>query len=159
MVIRIYTDGATSRNGQEGAVGGWAYLAIIENKMENFSNFEYDTTNQRMELTAAVKALTRLQHLFGYGTKVELYSDSAYLVNCWKDGWWKNWEKNGWLNSKGEPVANQDLWELLIPFFKEKRIEFIKVKGHSGDEFNEIVDKLAVNETRKARMFLERGYK
>lgn len=154
MIIRIYTDGATSKNGQKGAIGGWAYLAIIGTEVDQFSNFEYDTTNQRMELTAAIKALTRLQKHFTYGTKVELYSDSAYLVNCWKDGWWRNWEKNGWVNSKREPVANQDLWELLIPFFKEKRIEFIKVKGHSGDEYNEIVDKLAVNETRKARALM-----
>jgi hypothetical protein len=77
--------------------------------------------------------------------KVEIFSDSAYLINCCKAAWWKTWARNGWKNSKKQPVANQDLWERLIPYFKDtEHFTFTKVKGHAGDRYNEQVDGMAV---------------
>ena len=97
-----------------------------------------------MELTAALKACEEVEAMDGFAT-VKLYSDSAYLINCYKQNWWKTWRANGWKNSKKEPVANQDLWEKLIYFFmKAPGYDFIKVKGHAGNQYNEMVDRLAV---------------
>ena len=77
--------------------------------------------------------------------KVEFYTDSAYIHNCYSQGWWKKWVINGWINSKKQPVANKELWELIIPLFNNKQFSFYKVKGHQGDYWNEYVDKLAVS--------------
>ena len=111
-----------------------------------------------MELTAAISALKSGYVTIGLkvGHEVELYSDSAYLINCYTQGWWKNWEKNGWKNSKREPVANQDLWEQLIPFFKNKQIKWIKTKGHANDKWNNYVDDLAVKASHRIRGGMDR---
>ena len=93
---------------------------------------------------ALQRAYEEIEAMDGFAT-VKLYSDSAYLINCYKPNWWKNWRANGWKNSKKEPVANQDLWEKLIYFFmKAPGYDFIKVKGHAGNTYNEMVDDLAV---------------
>ena len=84
-----------------------------------------------------------------FGDEVILYTDSAYLCNCYLNKWYSSWERNGWRNSKKEPVANKDLWEKLIPYFKNPQITISKVKGHSGNYYNELVDELAVNEREK----------
>lgn len=114
------------------------------------SGGERGTTNQRMELTAALKACQEVERMDAFA-RVKLYSDSAYLVNCWKQNWWRAWLANGWKNSKKQPVANDDLWMGLIPFFQKvpNGYDFVKVKGHAGNEtthgyWNEIVDKMAV---------------
>jgi len=98
------------------------------------------TTNQRMELTAVLDALTTLEG------EVIVVSDSTYVVNCFRDGWWKGWIKRGWKNSKKDPVANRDIWEPLIEIYRSRadEIEFRWVKGHAGNEWNEIADQLAV---------------
>lgn len=149
---KIYTDGSTLSNGSTDAVGGWAFVLLTPDGeiLSHNSGGEIGTTNQRMELTAAISALKSGYVAIGLkvGHEVELYSDSAYLINCYTQGWWKNWEKNGWKNSKREPVANQDLWEQLIPFFKNEQIKWIKVKGHLeqktfNGKWNDFVDKLA----------------
>ena len=144
-MYEIYTDGATSGNGRADAPGGWAYVILKDGYLvSQNSGGEKGTTNQRMELTAALKACEEIEAMDGFAT-VKLYSDSAYLINCYKQNWWKNWRANGWRNSKKEPVANQDLWEKLIRYFMmTPSYDFIKVKGHAGNEYNEMVDKLAV---------------
>ena len=145
MIYEIYTDGATSGNGKADAPGGWAYIILKDGRLvSQNSGGERGTTNQRMELTAALRACEEIDAMDGFAT-VKLYSDSAYLINCFKQNWWKNWRANGWKNSKKEPVANQDLWEKLIYFFmKTPGYDFIKIRGHAGHEYNELVDRLAV---------------
>lgn len=151
---KIYCDGAASKNGQINSYGGWSYIIITNNSEEDLiyssSGAEKNATNQQMELTAALHACERAHtslHVYDdfYSSSFEIYSDSAYLINCYKDKWWVNWESNGWLNAKKQPVANKELWEQLIPFFKNKNFSFHKVVGHSGNKWNEVVDKMAVN--------------
>jgi ribonuclease HI len=144
-MYEIFCDGATSGNGKADAPGGWAYVVLSDGiPMLSDSGGERGTTNQRMELTAALQACEAIEAIDPFAT-VKLYSDSAYLIRCFKENWWKNWRANGWKNSKKEPVANQDLWEKLIYFFmKAPGYEFIKVKGHAGNVYNEQVDKMAV---------------
>lgn len=143
MRYEIYTDGSTKNNGHDGAVGGYAFL-IISNAGGYCEHTQAvpDTTNQRMELTAAIKALRTLNPVSSPDEYI-IYSDSAYLINCYKQKWYVNWQKNGWVNSKKQPVANQDLWEQLIPYFECPHISWEKVKGHAGDKYNERVDELA----------------
>jgi len=94
-----------------------------------------------MELTAVLEALREV------GTVgVEVVSDSTYVVNCFRDGWWRNWRRNGWKNSQRKPVANVDLWEPLIDLVDGADVQFRWVKGHSGDPMNDLVDALAVAE-------------
>lgn len=151
MVYNIYTDGATSNNGRANAKGGWAAILIkdeINQEYEIRSGGEMLTTNQRMELAGAIEGLKMIPEL-SFGDEVILHTDSAYLCNCYINKWYRSWEQNGWRNSKKEPVANRDLWELLIPYFKNPQILIKKVKGHSGNYYNELVDELAVNEREK----------
>ncbi len=132
----IYTDGACTGNP---GPGGWAAVIMHGDTVEEISGREDKTTNQRMELQAAVEALRRVPQ----GSRVRLYSDSAYLVNCFNQGWLKRWQKNGWLSSKKQPVENQDLWKLLAELIEINEIEWIKVKGHSTDRLNQRCDQLA----------------
>lgn len=142
-MIKLYTDGATSNNGKDGAVGGWAYIAV--NKEEQIfihdCGFIPGATNNICELTAAIKGCRAVEAL---QDQVTVYSDSAYIVNCYRDGWYLKWQSNGWRNSRKEPVANRDLWEQLIAYFENPSYTFLKVPAHSGIEYNEIVDKMAV---------------
>lgn len=144
-MYEIFCDGATSGNGKADAPGGWAYVILKDGRLiSQNSGGEKGTTNQRMELTAALKACQAVEAMDPFAT-VKLYSDSAYFVRCFKENWWKNWRANGWKNSKKEPVANQDLWDKLIFFFmKAPGYDFIKVRGHQGIHWNEVVDKMAV---------------
>lgn len=151
MKYYIYTDGATSNNGRANAKGSWAAIFIKNEANQEYeirSGGEMPTTNQRMELTGAIEGLSMIPKL-SFGDEVILYTDSAYLCNCYLNKWYCSWERNGWRNSKKEPVANQDLWEKLIPYFKNPQITISKVKGHSGNYYNELVDELAVNEREK----------
>lgn len=141
----IYTDGSTRKNGAKDAIGGWAYAIYRDGVLvDHDSGVELNTTNQRMELTAAIKALCNSAEMtYVEGGDCIVFSDSAYLVNCYQQQWWINWNKNGWINSKKQPVANRELWEQLIPDFKNPHITFKKVKGHADDMRNNFVDKLA----------------
>lgn len=149
MRYEIYTDGACRGNGKGNAIGGWGYIILRNNEVIHKANGgEANTTNQRMELTAAIMACEKLMEIDPFAI-VKLYSDSAYMINCKKQNWYKSWERNGWKNSKKQPVANPDLWKRLIGYFdNESQFEFIKVKGHAGrteqEKWNELVDKLAV---------------
>jgi ribonuclease HI len=133
-VIEVYTDGACRGNP---GPGGWGWV-VPDGPWANGA--DPDTTNQRMELMAALDALRQLDG------RVEVVSDSTYVVNCFRDGWWEGWIKRGWKNSKKEPVANRDIWEPLIELYRSRadEITFRWVKGHAGNEWNDIADRLAV---------------
>jgi ribonuclease HI len=133
-----YTDGACSGNP---GPGGWAW-AVPGGAWA--SGAEAHTTNQRMEITATLEALTSLPGA------VEIVSDSTYVVHCFRDRWWEGWMRRGWQNSQRKPVANRDLWEPLIALYREREglISFRWVKGHSGDPGNDLVDRLAVEAAR-----------
>jgi ribonuclease HI len=140
--IVVFTDGACSGNP---GPGGWAW-AVEPDGVPSGSGGEPHTTNQRMELRAVLEALRGL----GVGSEagpIEVVSDSTYVVKCFHDRWWANWQRNGWRNSKKEPVANADLWKPLIELVQSGDVTFRWVKGHSGDRMNELVDALAVAAT------------
>ena len=150
----IYTDGATSFNGSSKSFGGWAY-AVVDKDSLVFEDCgrSAPATNNQMELTAVVEAIEKIASV-SKEFNVDIYTDSAYIFNCFEAGWYINWQKNGWKNSKKEPVANKELWEQLIPFFTKESFIFKKIKGHSGDDtinskWNNYVDKLAVEAKTK----------
>ena len=129
----VYTDGACSGNP---GPGGWAW-AVPGGAFA--SGAAPQTTNQRMEIAAALEAVRAIDG------PVEVVSDSTYVVNCFRDRWWEGWMKRGWLNSQKKPVANRDLWEPLIELVRSRGdVTFRWVKGHSGDPNNDLVDRLAV---------------
>jgi ribonuclease HI len=146
MKYKIYCDGAVSNNGYENAIGAWAFVILDEEEKIIGEGAERvdGATNNRMELYAAYQGLTYLLENKQDVENIEVYTDSAYLHNCISQKWYINWQKNGWRNAKKEPVANKNLWEHLLPYFIEPRVQFYKVKGHDGDKWNEYVDNLAV---------------
>ncbi|MEN6350765.1 MAG: ribonuclease HI [Syntrophomonas sp.] len=135
--INIYTDGACSGNP---GPGGWGAVLMYGDHCKEISGAQPVTTNQRMELTAVIEALKALKV---EGWPVKVHSDSAYVVNAFKQNWITNWQKNGWKNSKKEDVANQDLWKELIELSIKNKVSIEKVKGHAGDRWNERCDELA----------------
>lgn len=134
--VEVYTDGACSGNP---GPGGWAAILLYQNHSKEISGGELQTTNQRMEIQAVVEALACLRK----PCRVRIYSDSAYVVNCFRQRWYVNWRKNNWKNSKGDLVQNRDLWERLLQEVERHQVEFAKVKGHAGDFYNERCDALA----------------
>lgn len=143
MTIELYTDGACSGNP---GPGGWAFVVVDQGiATYNTGGSEKHTTNNRMELTALVEACKYIDKNSTFGTQWIIYTDSAYCANCYSAGWWRKWMNNGWMTSQKKPVLNQDLWEKLIPYFQRADISFCKVKGHANNQFNNIVDELAVS--------------
>ena len=140
--VTIYTDGACSGNP---GPGGWGAILMAQGAKKEISGGEKVTTNNRMELSAVIFALEKLNK----PCEVEIYSDSAYVVNAFNQNWIKGWQKNGWKNSAKAPVANIDLWQRLIELTKVHKVKFIKVKGHADNEFNNRCDELAVIESKK----------
>ena len=134
--VTIYTDGACSGNP---GPGGWGCVLIFGPHRKELSGAERESTNQRMELMAALRALEQLRE----PCRVLLHSDSAYLINGFVKGWLDKWEKNGWINSQKKPVENQDIWRPLRKISLEHDIDWIKVKGHAGNIENERCDQLA----------------
>lgn len=135
--VQIYTDGACSGNP---GPGGYAAIVMYRGIEKEVVGAEKDTTNNKMELMAAIKGLEALKE----PCIVELYSDSSYLVNAYTKGWIESWKKNNWKNSSKEPVKNKELWEKLEELGTIHDITYIKVKGHSDNEYNNRCDKLAV---------------
>jgi len=136
VTIEVYTDGACLGNP---GPGGWAW-AVLGGAFG--SGADPATTNQRMEVQAALEAVKALADA---DEPIEIVSDSTYVVNCFNDQWWKGWLAKGWMNSQRKPVANRDLWEPLILMVRAcGDITFRWVKGHSGDPGNDLVDRLAV---------------
>jgi ribonuclease HI len=136
--VVVYTDGACRGNP---GPGGWAWAVPAG---PYASGAEPRTTNQRMEITAVLEALRAL--VPGGPARIEVVSDSTYVVNCFRDRWWEGWLKRDWKNSQRKPVANRDLWEplLQLALSSPPEVAFRWVKGHSGDRWNDRVDELAV---------------
>ena len=134
--ITIYTDGACSGNPGPGGCG--CILMHNGNKKE-LSGGSKDTTNNIMEITATIEALKALK----FPCEVDLYSDSAYVVNAFNQGWIYNWLKKGWKTAGGEPVKNKELWVTLYELTKIHKVTFHKVKGHADNEYNNRCDELA----------------
>lgn len=156
MRIRIYTDGACSGNP---GPGGWAMVVNTEDQCKHYSGHDTSTTNNRMELMAVVQCLKRILEHGSTKNVYEIYSDSAYVVNSINNKWLDRWKISGWKTKKGEDIKNRDLWEKADHYLTEvtnagQRVKFIKVKGHAGNTFNELVDKLAKEESNKAQMLL-----
>lgn len=135
--VLVYTDGACSGNP---GPGGWAW-AVAPAGTPCGSGGEESTTNQRMEIRAALEALSALG---SERDRIVVMSDSTYVVNCFRDRWWVRWQANGWRNAKKQPVANADLWRPLVELAIGTGATFAWVKGHAGDPMNDLVDQMAV---------------
>lgn len=139
--VSVYTDGACSGNP---GPGGWAAILMYQEHKKELSGYMPETTNNRMEVFAAIQALDHLKQ----PCSVIIHSDSAYLVNAIERGWIENWKKNGWKTAAKQPVENQDLWRLLLTLMDRHTVKFIKVRGHSDNEFNNRCDALATGEIK-----------
>ncbi|MBO4848402.1 MAG: ribonuclease HI [Clostridia bacterium] len=146
--VTIYTDGACSVNP---GVGGWAAILMYKTTRKEISGGEIETTNNRMEITAAMMALSALKQ----SCEVDIYTDSAYLSDTFNQGWLYNWMKNGWKKSNKQPVENKDLWEKMIELTRTHKVTWHKVKGHSDNEFNNRCDELARGEIKKLKAAME----
>ncbi|NLJ84480.1 MAG: ribonuclease HI [Halanaerobiaceae bacterium] len=138
-VIYIYTDGACSGNP---GPGGYAALIIDGDQEKEISGYNPETTNNRMEMTAVIEALKYIKDLIKEGCNVKIISDSEYVVKGLQE-WLPGWKKRGWKTADRKAVKNQDLWKELDGLVSRFNVEMIKVKGHSGDVYNERVDSLA----------------
>lgn len=134
--IIIYTDGACSGNP---GPGGWAAVLIYNGKEKEISGGNKNTTNNIMEITAVIEGLKALK----YPCEVELYSDSAYVVNAFTQGWIFNWMQKGWKTASGDSVKNKELWQELYSLTKIHKVTFNKVKGHADNHYNNRCDELA----------------
>ena len=137
--IIIYTDGACRGNGKEDAIGGFGIVLEYNGVRKEIKKAFKNTTNNIMELLAVIEALSMLKE----PCEVMIHSDSAYVVNAINQNWLKGWQKNGWKTSTKEPVKNKELWERLIKLIEYHSVSFIKVKGHSDNEYNNRCDELA----------------
>ena len=140
--IIIYTDGACSGNP---GPGGWGTILMYKGAKKEISGGKKDTTNNIMEITAVIEGLKQLKKQ----SEVQIYSDSSYVVNTFKQGWIYNWMKKGWRTASGEPVKNKELWQELYSLTQKHKVEFIKVKGHSDNEFNNRCDEMAREAIKK----------
>lgn len=136
--ITIYTDGACSGNP---GPGGWGAILMYNEVSKEISGANKATTNNIMEITAVLEALKLLKEQ----CEVKVYSDSAYVVNAFNQGWIYNWKKNNWKTASKDPVKNKELWEELYSLVQKHKVEFIKVKGHSDNEYNNRCDFLATS--------------
>lgn len=137
--IIIYTDGACRGNGKEESVGAYGIVLEYNGTKKEIKKSFRNTTNNIMELSAVIEALSMLKE----PCEAIVHSDSAYVVNAINQNWLKGWQKNGWKTSAKEPVKNKELWEKLIKLMEYHRVSFVKVKGHSDNEYNNRCDELA----------------
>ena len=135
--VTIYTDGACDPNP---GIGGWAAILIFGTTEKEISGGERESTNNRMELTAAIEALKMLKE----PCDVTLYTDSEYVKNAFTQGWLENWLRRGWKTADKKPVKNQDLWQTLYALTQQHQINWQWVRGHANDELNNRCDELAV---------------
>ncbi len=142
--VTVYTDGSCDTTSGR---GGWAYLVEAGDQRLQASGFEPSTTNNRMELTAAVRALEALAE----PARVTIVTDSEYLKKAFTDGWLARWQRNGWRTAGRQPVKNQDLWQRLLQLTSFHDVSWEWTRGHAGHEQNEIVDRLALSARRQGR--------
>lgn len=143
--VELYTDGACSGNPGK---GGWGAVLIYKGIQKQFSGYEEQTTNNRMEITAVVKGLQLLKE----SCQVTVFSDSAYVCNAFLQNWIDNWQANGWKTANKKPISNKDLWLELVDLCKQHQVEFVKVKGHADNQLNNLCDKLATGEIAKHQL-------
>lgn len=135
-MVKIWTDGSGN--------GGWGAVVVYsEDHVEEIGGSIKNPTNNRAELTAVIKSISYVAEDGHMKDKLIVYTDSAYIVNCFKDRWYKNWQRNGWKTYKKQPVKNRDLWEELIELYKRYKPSIRKVKAHIGNTYNERADRLA----------------
>ena len=139
--VEIFTDGACSGNP---GPGGWGAILRYKGVEKELSGGEPETTNNRMELTAVISALSALKE----PCKVQLYSDSKYIIDAVTKGWAKSWKAKGWIKADKKPALNSDLWDTLLSLLDKHTVEFIWVKGHAGHPENERCDTLAVEQSK-----------
>jgi ribonuclease HI len=142
--VTLYTDGACSGNP---GPGGWGYVLIFGEHRREMSGYEPTTTNNRMELTAAIEGLSALKE----PCEVDLYTDSSYMANGYLKDWIRSWQKRGWLKTDKNPVENQDLWKKLIEQTDRHRVRWNLVKGHADNVENNLCDKLATGAIKQNR--------
>ena len=140
--VVIYTDGACSGNP---GPGGWGAILMYKDVKKEISGGSKETTNNIMELTAVIEGLKMLK----FPCEVDLYSDSAYVVNAFEQKWLDNWIKKNWKTASGERVKNKELWQELYVLTQTHKVNFIKVKGHSDNKYNNRCDELARGEIDK----------
>jgi len=140
--VVIYTDGACSGNP---GPGGWGAILMYKDVKKEISGGNKQTTNNIMELTAVIEGLKMLK----FPCEVDLYSDSAYVVNAFEQKWLDNWIKKNWKTASGDGVKNKELWQELYALTQTHKVNFIKVKGHSDNEYNNRCDELARGEIDK----------
>lgn len=140
--VDVYTDGACSGNP---GPGGWGAIVIYGKHIRELSGGEENTTNNRMELTAVIEALSILKE----SCVVNLYSDSKYVIDSLKLGWAEGWRQNGWKKSNKKPALNPDLWDKLLSLVERHEMNYIWVKGHADNKFNNRCDEMAVSESQK----------
>ena len=149
--VQIYTDGACSGNP---GPGGWGAILVFGPHRKEMNGYMAGTTNNRMELFAAISALGALKE----PCDVKLYSDSNYLVQAFQDHWIDGWKKRGWKTANKQPVKNRDLWERLLAAKSKHKVEFIWVKGHAGHELNERCDELATTAADGSNLDIDTGF-
>lgn len=152
MKVKMYTDGACSGNP---GPGGWAVVVNTSNECKRYCGGEPVTTNNRMELTAVIHCLEIILDTKDKSVQFEIYSDSAYVVNAINNGWIECWNDSGWKTKQNDQVKNQDLWKRAYEYIKKIResgqnVAIVKIKGHSGNTFNELCDKLAKDAIKMA---------
>ena len=140
--VYIYTDGACSGNPGK---GGWGAVLVYKNHRKEISGADTSTTNNKMELTAMIKALEMLKE----PCEVEAYTDSKYLCDSINNGWAISWQKNNWIKKDKKPALNADLWEKLLNLITKHSVQINWVKGHAGHPENERCDTLATNEIKQ----------
>ena len=140
--VELYTDGACSGNP---GPGGYGAILIFKGIEKEISGAFAETTNNRMEIYAVIAGLECLKE----PCEVTIYSDSAYTVNAFLQGWLKNWVAASWVKSDGKAVANADLWQKLYALTQQHRVRFVKVKGHADNEYNNRCDVLATSAIKK----------
>lgn len=142
--IDIWTDGACSGNP---GIGGYCAILKFNTIQKVVSGNKQATTNNEMELMAVIKGLEAIKE----SCDITIYSDSAYVVNAFLENWITNWQKNCWANSKRQPIANKELWQKLIDLVSKHNVKFVKVKGHSTNEMNNLCDQIAREEIYKLK--------
>ncbi len=140
--VELYTDGACSGNP---GVGGWGVVLIYGEHVKEFSGVMELTTNNQMEITAVIEGLKRLKE----PCDVTIYTDSAYTMNAFSEGWITSWQMNGWKTASKKPVKNCELWQSLLQELSRHKVTWVKVKGHADNKYNNICDKLATGEIAK----------
>lgn len=151
MIIDVYTDGACTQGAFMPWPGGYAVIAILEDRADIVvTGSKPHTTNNEMELTAFLKGLSIVdfQTFMKKYDEVNIYTDSAYIHNCFEQKWYEKWEANNWINASKEPVKNKDLWVEILKLFKQvnrqTKLNICKVKAHADNKYNNLVDELAV---------------